>query len=500
MSARLGPQAGSAMSWQSVLHFGVQGIMLLRLLVLARLLAPADFGLQAIALLSVSLLLRLTELGMAPALIQRAVVEPRHYHAAWTVGLLRAVGVATVVFFAAPLFGLAFAEPRATPLVRAAALLPLLQAAASIKIAELTRELRFRGLAGLRLSEAVATTLVSIALAQRLGAWALILGTLAGAAVFAALSYFVAPYRPRLELDLDALVPLVRFGRWIFARSLVALAGQSILELAISRRLGVAELGLYFLAARLAFLPSTAASAIVGTVAFPMYSRLQDNVERAAGAFRTQVLGTAALLLPVYALILALAPSLTEELLGPRWIGSAPVIRILALASLVGLLGDIVDPILNAFGRPAAVTLIEVVQSAVLISSVWLLAGAYGLPGAAASWLPAIAVSQVLSVVLLRQLFERPFRGIGAALLFLVGAAVAGGWVAWWLDRTIEGVVGVLVAAAAGAGLIGVGLLVGERVLGFGLGVAAVQLFPRLASVLERMRVLPVRDGAESDS
>lgn len=483
------------MSWQSLQHFGVQGIFLLRLLVLARLLAPADFGLQAIALVSVSLLLQLTEFGMVPALVQRADVEERHYHAAWSVGVVRAVAVTAVVAAGAPLFAQAFAESRATGLIRMAAFLPLIQAGASIRVAELTRELRFRGVAALRLTEAVVTTVVSIALAPRFGAWALIVGSLAGAASFTLLSYRIAPYRPRFVIGLDPLRPLVRFGRWVFARSLVALAGQSILQVVISRRLGVAELGLYFLAARLAFLPSTAAGAIVGAVAFPMYSRLQANVERAATAFRTQMMGTAALLFPVYALILALAPGLTEELLGARWSGTAAVIRILAIASVLGLLGDIVEPILNAFGRPAAVTAMEAVQSLLLILSVWVLADAYGLPGAAASWLPAIAVSQGLALLLLRRLFEHPFRGTLGALAVLAAAAALGGCAAFWIDHAVGGLAGVMLGAATGAVLIGGALLAGERGLGLGLASAAIQLFPQLSGALERLGLVDAATG-----
>lgn len=175
------------------------------------------------------------------------------------------------------------------------------------------------------------------------------------------------------------------------------------------------------------------------------------------------------------------------------------MIRILAVASVLGLFGDIVDPILNAFGRPAAVTAMEAVQSLMLILAVWALADAYGLPGAAASWLPATAVSQVLALVLLRRLFEHPFRGTLGALVALAGAAALGGCVAFWIDRTVGGVAGVVFGAAVGAVLIGSAVLAGERGLGLGLASAAVQLFPQLSGALERLGLVDAATGHASE-
>src|SRR5919198_88357 len=69
-----------------------------------------------------------------------------------------------------------------------------------------------------------------------------------------AMSYLLAPHHPRLRFDTSAIRPLLQFGRWIFLTNLIAVTGSSMLQLVISRQLGAAELGLYFLAAKLAFI------------------------------------------------------------------------------------------------------------------------------------------------------------------------------------------------------------------------------------------------------
>jgi hypothetical protein len=155
-----------------------QAGLFLRLLILARLLTPDDFGLVAIAVTSIGFFLSVTDVGMIPALVQGDEVDEKQYNAAWTVGVLRAAAIAVIVFFATGLIATVFAEPRAIPIIQVLALRPLLDALNSIKVADLTRRLQFRPLATYKLAEALVATLTSILLAASWGVWALVAGVL----------------------------------------------------------------------------------------------------------------------------------------------------------------------------------------------------------------------------------------------------------------------------------------------------------------------------------
>ena len=90
MSHRLSAQTASAFFWRGVQIWGVKAIFLIRTLVLARLLLPEDFGLLAIALVTVEFSTRITDFGMVQALVQRQDARRRHYDVAWTLNVLRA--------------------------------------------------------------------------------------------------------------------------------------------------------------------------------------------------------------------------------------------------------------------------------------------------------------------------------------------------------------------------------------------------------------------------
>lgn len=477
-------EAGNALAWRTVQHFGAKAIYLVRLLILARLLSPDDFGLLAIASVVIDALLRITNFGMMPALVQRFEVDEKHYDVAWTVGALRALGIASVTILAAPFVAQLFAEPRATPIIRALAIRPLVDASASIKVARLTRNLRFRSLTCIELPKALATTLTAIALAQWLGVWALVAGGLAGSTVYVIASYALAPYRPRLNFDVNAARPLFRFGRWVFFTSLVVIAGHSALPLVIGRQLGAAELGLYQLAASLAFLPTEIASQMVGQVTFPFYSRLQTDIRQVSLAFRSILTSMSALLVPACALLIALAPSLVEHILGPDWQGTAPIIRVLALASIIGLLGDTIDPVLRGMGRPDGVLVIVVIQSSLLAATVWVLANQYGVVGAAMARLAATGTAQIAGIVFLRQILPRPFTSLGRPVAAIVAVSGVVGFTALGVDRIIPGTCGALFGGLLGAAVTGILLWILERRFALGISHGLVRAFPRAAALV----------------
>jgi PST family polysaccharide transporter len=207
----LAQQAGSAVLWRG---FGLsieKVIFLFRILILARILAPADFGLVAIGMVSLAVMTSLTDFGIVPALIQQPAGNKRHLDTAWTIGLVRGAGINIIMLIAAPFIAHAFGEPEATNIIRLLAVTTLLQAGASIEVAALARQLKFKQLALIRLSAAVCNTIVSVLLARSLGAWAIVWGTVAGAITNLIASYVVAPYRPRFRAESVATSSLMRF-------------------------------------------------------------------------------------------------------------------------------------------------------------------------------------------------------------------------------------------------------------------------------------------------
>lgn len=477
-------RTGSALIWRTVQMGGTKVIFLVRLLVLARLLTPDDFGLVTIGVSAIAFLMSVTNFGMVEALVQGEDADEQRYHAAWTINVSRAFIVSFGVFIFAPLVAQIFDEPRSVNIVRVLAFRPLLDALASMKVAGLTRNLHFRPLAILNLINGLSNLVVSIVLALFFGVWGLVIGALAGSAAYLIVSYIVAPYRPKLVFDREIARPLLQFGRWIYLTSLVVMIGGNVLQVAISRQLGAAELGLYYLATQIAFLPYEVAREVVGSVAFPLYSRLQKNLAQAVVTFRAVFASMAALLYPICALIIALAPTLVEEVLGDGWEGTAPIIRVLTLAAVIGLLADTTAPVFQGLGKPNRITVVELVQSLILIASVWTLAASFGVVGAAAAWIPAYLAAQIVSAYFLVKMLDRPFSGLAKPLLAITLVSIISALAAAAIDSFINGLVGFILAAGISAA-IALGLtLAFEKWFDLGLFGKLAMFFPQIGRII----------------
>lgn len=477
--------AGSAMMWKSVQMVGTKLIFFVRLFILARLLSPADFGLMAVAMVAIDVLVSVTNFGMVPALVQQKEAQTSHYHAAWSVGLVRALTISLVVFFGAPVIAIIVGEPEVVDLVRILAFLPTIDALASIGLVELMRKLAFRELAIVDMTKTLLNMVISIVLAPSLGVWALVAGSLAGSMTYTTVSYILAPYRPHLTLNWGKMRPLMRYGRWIFITSLVAVAGSAVLRVVVSRQLGPVELGLYFLAAKLAFLPTEVASDVMGAVTFPLYARLQNETEQVAQLFRANLLTLSALLVPIFTLIAVLAPALVTHVLGERWKGTEQIIQLLAIIGILGLVTDIAVPAFKGLGYPFNVTLIEGAQSLSLVLFIVWFTRRFGLLGAPLAWFPAIFGSLVLAVIFLRRLLPRPFAGLMWPLVAIGLVSLLGGVVATAVYQISPTFIGFILAGLTGAALItGLTWLL-DRQFKLAIGHSLATLFPQIALLVQ---------------
>lgn len=329
------------------------------LLVLAAVLSPAELGVLAIGTLVVMIASQVQDLGLADELTYRKGDVDRA--ARTTLTLTLAVGAVTsaCVVLAAPAVAAFFHEPRARWVVAGLGCGLVLQAAALVPLALMTRTLDFRrraiptavpGLVGGAVTVVLALTGVGIA--------SLVVGELVAGVVLVALAWLVGPrVRPGWSAA-DARAGLV-YGLPLVGAALLGLAQLNVDYVLVGRLLSAAELGLYSLAFRLAFLPFLAVTQVVNGAAFPLYCRLEDRVELA----RTVVRVTGAVLLGLVPLVVGLAvfaPSVV--VLGSEWAPAVDVLRWLAAFCLAYSLGQCGQVALKAVGRTRAVLVLRVVH------------------------------------------------------------------------------------------------------------------------------------------
>jgi O-antigen/teichoic acid export membrane protein len=336
--------------------WGGGAIAVLKLLVmvlLTRLLTPADFGVVGAALIVIGLSLTFSQLGLGPALVQRPTLEPRHISTAGITSTALGVLMAAAIWFAAPLLARFFRMDQLTPVVRALAIMFPILGASTVAENLLQRELRFRLLANADvLAYGVGYGLVGtgLALAGK-GVWALALAQLAYVSLRAAILLRVVPPTLHPRPSWASLKELMTFGAGQSAARLGAFAADQADNLVAGRWLGAVALGLYSRAYQLMAVPTVLLGDVLDRVLFPTMARVQHEPRRLASAF-LQGTGVLALLtLPAGVVAAVLAPELVAVAFGPRWAGLVPPFQVLALGMMFRTSYRMSDSLSRATGK-----------------------------------------------------------------------------------------------------------------------------------------------------
>src|SRR5947207_10773791 len=127
MSQPLAHRVATGAILMVLLRTGVRLVGVASILVLVRVLEPDDFGLVALAFVSVSILENLSEPLLQPFLVRAQQIDDGLFDTAWTLGLLRAAAIGGLIALSAPFVAALMHESRLVPLMSAFALAALLQ-------------------------------------------------------------------------------------------------------------------------------------------------------------------------------------------------------------------------------------------------------------------------------------------------------------------------------------------------------------------------------------
>ncbi len=318
--------------WTVSSRLSGRAIDFVTILVLARVLTPEDFGLIALATTLISILDTILEAPLSQALTRLRVLERAHFDTAFTLGLLRGLAISVVVLVAAWPFAAVFHDPRLVGLVALLALGPVARSLYSPAMVVFVRELRLGRAFTADTCGKVVAAVSAITLSHLgVGYWAIAASSVISAVVPTVISYFLAPYRPRLTLAKFA--DFASFLGWFSCSQIVSAINYQIDRVMLGAFVSKADLGRYTMAGDLAVLPT---QSFVGPAMQPLmaaFSSIIDDQARVRSAYLRASRFTMMLALPICVGMSLTADLLVSVLLGPQWSQTAVYLRWLALAT-----------------------------------------------------------------------------------------------------------------------------------------------------------------------
>lgn len=321
------------------------GLQLLGSMVLARLLAPEDFGLVAMAAVVVGFASVLAEAGLASATVQSKELNHNTVNALFYIQVGVSLGLMALIMSAAPLIAMGFNDTRVSLLVVALApTLPIL-AASSQHLALLQRDMRWLKMQGVGvLAQAVGTAIaILVSLTTDIGYWALVIQAWSVAICTCLLAWLWSPWTPGRVSNWSQAMPAVKFGFGLTCYNLLNGWHRQFDNVVIGAVVGPEQLGYYARAYGLLMIPLNAVIRPFTTAVYPAMSRLQSDPPRWRRMFLSSVATSTCLTALIAGLLVLSAEWLVPLLFGDQWHASVPIFRILAISMLI-------QPVYNAAG------------------------------------------------------------------------------------------------------------------------------------------------------
>lgn len=437
---------------------GTNVVRIVSIAILARLLAPADFGIVAIAMTVVVLVQNFRDIGVGGAIVQRKQLTNEELKSAFAFSMWLGFALSGTMVVVAPGIALLFKEPTAVPYLQVLSLTFALRGLSMVSYVLLQREFKFHNLALVDTATYAVGSIASIIFAAAgFGAWSIVWGDLLEIALSVVAVMWLRP------------PPFASRIRWIYLRGLLGVgAAYTVAQLAnvaatqsdnaiVSRQLGRAELGFYARAYDMVRIPAMMFTSIVGTVLFPAFSTLQGDPIRLGQAFRRSLFATAVILTPASVGLIILAPEVIAVVVGSQWSNSVLPFQIMGATMLFRTSYKIGAIVARAAGDANRTALTQGVYAIIVIVGA-IVGSRWGIAGVATSTAIAVAVNFFMLTGLgLRYTKLTWWDVIGAHRdAALVGAlTLAGAWpTAWWL-RSLHAPIAVTLLTTTLVGSIG---------------------------------------------
>lgn len=367
----------------------VRVVSLVKVVVAARLIAPAEFGSFVLAFSVLGAVEVTSNPGLRDALIATRDPELRDARTLWTFLVAKGLAASALLYVLADPIGHLLASPDIAPLIRVLAVIPTLSGALNLGLALQQRHLNVRPLVRTQVMGAFVDAGASLFLAWHYrSASALVIGVVLGYATTLVASHLVLPAQLKLGWSSSRFRYYVRYARWRFLSNVLVFASTQGDDLIVGRILGVTAVGHYRMAYRISNAPTTEVVGALTPVAFPALARSSERGQAAAQYAR--YLAVTAGLSGTLALVVGLgAQPLVLGLLGDVWRPAVVPVAIMSLAGFVRALLSTGGAMFLAAGQPHLDTQMQVIRTVILFACLGLIIP-FGVVGAALASLVSV--------------------------------------------------------------------------------------------------------------
>lgn len=367
MNASLNSRALKGLFWSFTGLFANQGIQFLMLMILARMLAPEDFGLIGMIIVFITISNSIVDSGFSQALIREKNPTQAVYSTVFFYNISLSFLMYAILYLMAPYISQFFHQEILTKIIRISSLGIIINSFGIIHKVILIRKIDFKLQTKISLTASILGGIFAIGCAfNGFGVWSLVVQSLVNQITQLICLWFFHSWRPIFELGYQEFKKLFSFGSKLLASSLIDVIYSNIFSILIGRLYPVAQLGYYTNAVKIGDVVTNTTTGALQKVTFPVFSKLKDNEEELKNSFRKTIKMTVYCMFPIMIGLLAVADSLIPLLLGMKWQGAVLYFQLLCLSGMLYPLHALNLNILQVKGRSDLFLRLEIIKKLLL--------------------------------------------------------------------------------------------------------------------------------------
>ena len=384
----------TSLIWKFLERIGTQGVQFVVAIILARLLAPADFGLIALVTVFVMIANVFVQSGLNTALIQKKNADNLDFSTVFYSSLALATVLYLGLFFGAPLIAKFYNnQVELISVIRVLGLMLPLGALNSIQEAYVARNMMFKKLFYRSVGAIIPAGIIGVVCAYLgFGIWSLVAQQLLNALLICVIMWFTVKWRPSLSFSFERWKRLFSFGWKLLCSALLDTFYRNIRDLVIGKLFTPTDLGFYNRGDQFPKIIIANINSSIHSVLLPSLSTVQDDRVRLKSLARRSIKTSSFLILPMMTGLAAIAKPLTLVVLGEKWLPAVPFIQICCFSYAFWPIHTTNLSAINAVGRSDVFLKLEIIKKcyglAVLALAIWLFRSPIGIAMSAAITAP----------------------------------------------------------------------------------------------------------------
>ena len=338
--------------WAAVDRFGIVLLQFVINIVLARLLTPEDFGCIGMITIFVAVSQTLIDGGFGSALIQKKDATQQDFSTIFYWNILFSVFLYVILFSASPSIAAFFRMPQLTDILRVLGVVLLTNAFGLVQKVKLRKQLDFRKIAISNIGSNTIAAVIAIVMAHNgFGVWSLVWMQLFTSVIFGIFLWILAKWYPSLIFSLDSLKRLFGYGGYLLITNVLQDFCTHLQGVVIGRKFSAVEMGLYSQAKKMDEVACLTFPNIIVQVVFPLYSELQNDLNRLRELLRQNTRVISFIIFPLMTLLIVIADQIIVFLFGEKWVDAVPYFQVLCIGGFFACLQNMNYYAIAAIGK-----------------------------------------------------------------------------------------------------------------------------------------------------